>query len=462
DVEVAAAFGLALFKRHGYPGLAAGLGLIEGLVTTFWDDLYPTRPRRRKARIESLPDRFGEGGWFGETPPGPDDFDAIDLCVSRIDAIKTALTEKMPDDPPDVLKFTRKIKELASQRPKPVEEAASPAASPAGTPVPPVGGASPAGAPVPAGEAFSAGEVADKSGAVNAVYTAASFLRKADPTDPIPYALMRVVKWSKISLPASDDAKFKIEPPEASVMDTLTHQFGKGLWENLLKNAEAAFRSNDPLWLDLQRYVCSAMRGLGSPYEKAEQAIIGLTGALVRRLGDSLFELKFRNGTPLCSGETKMWIESETAVEGGGGGGSAGTDNGRLAEASDQAKKLAASGKLKDGLKVLQEGLSTSTQRRDRFLWRLRIAQLCFDAQRPQLAGPLLEECYEEVKHFGVREWEPSLAVDAAATLYRCRKMVMASEKSPAPETLEKVRDSFAWLCQLDPLAALAAEPSGK
>ena len=32
----------------------------------------------------------------------------------------------------------------------------------------------------------------------------------------------------------------------------------------------------------------------------------------------------------------------------------------------------------------------------------------------------------------------------------------------PAQEALQGVRDSFAWLCQLDPLAAMAAEPSGK
>ena len=95
-------------------------------------------------------------------------------------------------------------------------------------------------------------------------------------------------------------------------------------------------------------------------------------------------------------------------------------------------------------------------------MWRLRIAQLCFDSQRLQLAAPLLEECYEEINRFGIGEWEPSLAVDVAQTLYRCRKSLVSGEKSPTPESLDRVRDSFTWLCQLDPLAALAAEPSGK
>ena len=110
----------------------------------------------------------------------------------------------------------------------------------------------------------------------------------------------------------------------------------------------------------------------------------------------------------------------------------------------------------------MKAGLVGCTQRRDRFLWRLRIAQLCFDAQRLQLAAPLLEECAEEVQRHHIHEWEPTLAVDVAQTLYRCRKGLAAATKDAGPEALDGVRETFAWLCQLDPLAALAAEPSGK
>jgi type VI secretion system protein VasJ len=347
------------------------------------------------------------------------------------------------------------VKELAAKRPKPAAEAAPAAAAPAA-------GAAPGAAPVAAGAGFAAGEVADVSGAVNAILSAATFLRKADPADPFAYAIVRVIKWSKISLPTSDTTKFEIEPPDAAAVDALTHQMSNGIWDHLLKNAESAFRANDPLWLDLQRYVCAAMAGLGSKYEKAREAVIGQTAAVVQRLGDGLFELKFRGGMPLCGGETRMWLESDVvpAQSGGGGGGSGG--DGKMAEAADKARKLAGSGKLKEALTELQEGLFTAAQKRDRFLWRLRMAQLCFDAQRLQLAAPLLEECFDEIKRYHIDEWEPTLAVDVAQTLYRCRKSLTSSEKTPAQDALQSVRESFAWLCQLDPLAALAAEPSGK
>ncbi|HUU83393.1 MAG TPA: type VI secretion system protein TssA [Phycisphaerae bacterium] len=452
DVEIASILGQALFKQYGYAGLAAALGLINGLVKNFWEGLVPPRPRRRKARIETLCDRFTDGGWFGENQPkGDRDFDALDRCVERIAELDAALSERMPDDRPDFGKFQRKVKEYAGMRPKP--QVAAPPAAPAGE----AGAAPAAGA-----GGFAAGEIGDVSGAVNAVLQAASFLRKKEPPNPLGYVLVRIVKWSKISLPTSDAAKYEIEPPEASTVDALEHQFKNGLWDHLLNGAEAAFRSSDPLWLDLQRYACAAMKGLGPDYEKAHDAVVSATAGLVRRLGDGLFELKFRGGGPLCGGETKMWLDSEVVTADAGGGGGASAEDGRLTEASDKAKKLAASGKLKEALRELQAGLMTCNQRRDQLLWRLRIAQLCFDSQRLQLAAPLLEECYEEINRFGIGEWEPRLAVDVAQTLYRCRKSLVSSEKSPAPESLEKVRDSFTWLCQLDPLAALAAEPSGK
>ena len=456
DAEVASWYGHALFKRNGYAGLAAAIALLTELIRNFWDNMYPARPRRRKARIETLADQFTEGQWFREQQPKTEsDFDAVDLCVTRTEELKGALTEKMPDDPPELDKFIRGLQGQAGKRPKP--EAPAPAAEAEAAAAP--------SAPAAAG-AFAAGEIKDVSGASNALLSACTFLRNADPADPIPYAVVRIVKWAKISMPATEEAKYQIPPPEKTTVEALAHQLANNLWEHLLKGAEAAFRSNDPLWLDLQRYTCAAMTGYGPNYDKARQAVMAATAGLVNRLGEPLFELKFSNGTALCSGETKMWIETEVlpAAGGGGGGegGGVGAADGRLAEAVTNAKKLAGSGKLKEGLKGLQEGLSQCMQRRDRFLWRLSIARLCFDAQRHQLAAPLLEQCYDDVQRFHIDDWEPSLAASVAETLYRCRKSLASGQKEPLPEDLKSVRDSFAWLCRLDPLAALAAEPSGK
>jgi len=448
DVEMATSLGYALFKKHTYVGLAAALGLFAELITNFWDHLYPSRPRRRKARMESYAERLVDGGWFRDARPTPTDFDAIDLCVERYDALVAALKAAMPDDEPDFGKFPRKIKELASERPKSAE--AAPAAQAASASAAAAGG-------------VAAGEIKDRSSAVNAILKAASFIRKADPTEPISYGIVRLIKWAPIELPTGD-AAHSAEPPDKTLVEALTHQMNNSVWEHLLNGAENAFRSNDPLWLDLQRYVCAAMRGLGPSYAKAEAVVMSVTAGLVQRLGPGVYELTFRDGTALCSGETKMWLESEVApAQGGGGGGpaSAGGD-GKLMEASEAARKLAGSGKITEAIQCLRDGLVTCSQRRDRLLWRLGIAELCYDARRLELAAALLEECYEEIRRYHIDEWEPSLAVAVAQTLYRCRKALMKLEKQPTPEALAGVRESFVWLCQLDPLAALAAEPAGK
>lgn len=442
DVQIACALGFALFKKQRYAGLSAALGLDAELIKNFWEGLYPERPRRRKTRLEAFAEQLVEGGWFRDAPPRADEFDDIDRCLERAAALDTGLKAAMPDDPPDFGKFVRKLKELAAMQPT---------GEPGGQPPPPP--------PPPPPTAL------DPSAALSRIFEAAEFLRKTDPTDPIPYSVVRLVKWAKLRLPTTDVAMHQIDPPEKTLVETLTHQFNNGVWENLLKNAEAAFRSNDPLWLDLQRYVCAAMKGLGEPYARAREDVMNIAGGLVRRLGSGIYSLTFRNGTPLCSGETKLWLETEVLALGGGataGASGSAASNGQLTEATDAARKLAATGKLNEAVKTLQAGLETCAHGRDRLLWRLRLAQLCFDAQRLQLAAPLLEECHAELCRYHIDAWEPSLAIEVAQTLYRCRKALNAAEKQPTAEALAGVRESYAWLCQLDPLAALAAEPAAK
>ncbi len=456
DIEIASAMGHALFKKHSYAGLAAALGMLDGLVRQFWDDAFPKRPRRRKARIEALASRFVDGQWFRDNPPKPADFDALDLCVTRADALKASLVERMPDEPPDFRKFLDGLKGHAGKRPKP---AAAPPPPPAPSATEPGAAASPGAPAMP-----PVGEIEHDEVAKKAILNATAFLRKNDPTNPVPYAAIRALKWSGFKLPTNDNAKFKIPPPESALVSGMSLQFSNQSWEPLLGRAEGAFRAGHPLWLDLQRYICGAMEGLGPTYENARLSVLAQTSELVSRLGDGLFELRFSDDTPLCSGETKLWIESAASSKktNCGGGAATGAGNGLLTEALEKARKLTSSGKIREAILELQTGQLVCTQRRDRFLWKFRIAELCLDAQRVTLAAPLLEELFAEVERFHIAEWEPSLAVQVAQALYRCRKAVMQSQKPPSPEAMAGIRDSFAWLCQLDPVAALAVEPAAK
>lgn len=461
DMVLACWFTMALFHRYQYAGLAAGLGLIDEYVKN-WDTVFPERARKKKAQIEAMGERFLVGGmseWFKTNPvqagSPADEFDAVDKAVQRAEAIRDAITAKMPDDKPDVAKFISALKGFAGLRPK--AAAPAPAAAPASPGAPSATPASSGG-----GESFAAPAVADPSSAMTAIYSAVKFLRDADMTNAVPYAVIRAAKWARITLPPSGEARTTLPTPEG---DLTRHAFMMegGKWDALLKGAEGDFKSNDPLWLDLQRYICAAMTNLGPPYETAKKTIMGLTGALVARLGPGIFELRFKNGSPLCSGETKLWIETECAVStgksGGGGGGSA-ASNGKLTETYEKARGMAGSGKLAEALAELNDGLAACAQRRDRVLWRLRIAQLCADAGKHAVAVPLLEQCQSDIERHHVEEWEPAVAAEVAHALYRCRKALLALEKQPTPEAKERLSGAFAWLCRLDPPAALALEPN--
>jgi type VI secretion system protein VasJ len=133
-----------------------------------------------------------------------------------------------------------------------------------------------------------------------------------------------------------------------------------------------------------------------------------------------------------------------------------------LTEAWEKAQQLAGSGQVQGAMELLQAGLDGSGQRRDRYLWRLRMAQLCCDASRFALAASLVELCCQESGRFCIDEWEPRLAAEAAGVLYRARRALMLADKQPEAAVVQAVRESYARLCQLDPMAALSAEPPGK
>jgi len=462
DMVLACWYAMALFHRYQYAGLSAGLGLINEYIKN-WEAIFPERERKKKAQIEALGERFIVGGmseWFKHKPltagSPSGEFDAIDQAIQRAEAIRDAVAAKMPDDKPDVAKFISALKGFAGLRPK-ADAPAPTAAAPSGGAVSAVAGASGGG-----GEAtFTPAAVGDVSGAMTAIYSAVKFLREADIANAVPYAVIRAAKWARASLPPPGEARTTLPPPEAALLTKHAALFQEAKWEPLLKSAEADFRGNDPLWLDLQRYVCAAMSNLGGQFDAARKTIMSLTGALVQRLGPGVFELRFKNGTPLCSGETKLWIETECAVSSGkssGGGGAAA--NGKLTEAYEKARGMAGSGKLADALQELNDGLAATAQRRDRLLWRLRIAQLCADAGKHAVAVPLLEQCQADIERHHVEEWEPAVAAEVAHALYRCRKALLALEKTPTPEAKERLSGAFAWLCRLDPPAALALEPN--
>jgi type VI secretion system protein VasJ len=80
DLLVASYLCRGSFEQRGYPGLAAGLACVDGMIAERWDSLYPeaTRLRARINAVAWLAE--GVGGADPRRPPRGDVRDSLSAC----------------------------------------------------------------------------------------------------------------------------------------------------------------------------------------------------------------------------------------------------------------------------------------------------------------------------------------------------------------------------------------------
>jgi len=211
----------------------------------------------------------------------------------------------------------------------------------------------------------------------------------------------------------------------------------------------------------LHRYILTAMEIAGEDYADARAAITDEVGLFVKRLPEAV-DMKFANGTPFASPETMTLLE-QIAAQSGGGSGSAPSSSGdgcneALAEAAKQARKLAGKKKLPQALKVLQDGIAQTGEKRGQFLWRLEMARICLDAGEVRLAVPQLEFLADQIEQHHLEEWEPLLSREVYSTLYVAQQRLAKMSRTPSPDLAEKLQVLHARLCRIDVAAALAID----
>ena len=119
---------------------------------------------------------------------------------------------------------------------------------------------------------------------------------------------------------------------------------------------------------------------------------------------------------------------------------------------------MAGNGKLPEAATLFQKGIAKASRQRQRFLWRLRLAKVCMQSGKPQLAQPQLESLDEEVGRFGLEEWEPELSLEVIHQLLLCRQRIAAAKQDQSPEVERQLHVLYQRLCKLDVNAALEVE----
>ncbi|HOE97605.1 MAG TPA: TssA family type VI secretion system protein, partial [Candidatus Sumerlaeota bacterium] len=317
DIRIASFLTIATAHVQGYSGLAACIEMVSGLLTNFWDTMYPPLKLLRgrvntlgfiathvagesdepggliTLRVAQLREELDEA----KSPSASLDaqrlavekmtaeLEALKACQEQIGKLRDLIYEKFPQDKlPAVTSLTDAVKaalpeleQLVAQN-KPREPAAPSAPAAGGEPRP----AAAASRPAPSAAAISAESPEE---AFKAMGRLAPMIRQADATHPAAYRLSRWAAWSALTMlpPTTDGVKTRVPEPPKQEIDQCNALLASANWMALLNQSEERMQTT-PLWLDRQFHVYSALGGLGGAYKAAQEAVRGEVANLLRRL----------------------------------------------------------------------------------------------------------------------------------------------------------------------------------
>lgn len=416
-----------------------------GLVMEHWDEIHPKRPTARANALKWLNGERNVG--LLAALDGSATYETLQAASDKLEELRAFCDQKFPENPPSFAGFIKLVKEMAEKRkPKPVEEA--PAADAGGTST---GGSGPAQGPI-----------ASADDALLSIQNGAYWLQENAKTDPLPYRLIRLLKWGPLqeAIP-NNGGKTMIPPPYATAVEAYRNLFEAQQWADLAKNGEEAFSGEGMLfWFDLQRYICAGLVGMGPEYAACSKAIRTELALLLSRL-PALASLSFDDGTPFADGITQDWIQSDVlSLLGGGGGGAAPIKKkGDVGEEQKQASILMGEGKLEAALHVLRTGLANDSSVKNNFDRKLIMADLLFKGNKAHVARSLLEDLKASIASYSLERWDPDLCVSVYVLCQKVYMALMASaDDALKPGFWEKAVEAHAQISKLDPVLAISAD----
>jgi type VI secretion system protein VasJ len=456
DVLMAAYLAHAKFEAGGVAGLSLGLSIVGGLMDTF-PERWPSRTRGQGNALAWLVGQLEHP--LGQLKPTPADRDDVELLSKVIKKAAASMRAGLEDNAPSTRPLEEKVQRILLSIPKPQPKEA-PKPAPAPTPTPSAAPSAPAPAPRPAsptapmptttadvGSAEEVGKFLAESG--RSMVKAAGILRRAQPSSPAAYRLLRVGLYLHLDAPPPAGAGGKTQIPALpeARRKPLELMAANDKWAALIEETEstlATFR----FFLDLHYLSAKALRGLGPDYAAAHEALLAELGALLRRM-PGLPDLCASDGSPLASDETRSWIDSDVVATGGGGG-AAGPSTDDPGEDLKKARTLLAANKAGEGLAIAKESIASAGHPRLKFVRRLALADACLGADQAQLARAMFGALDQELRDEGLTRWEPDLAGRCLEGLVRA---IRATIKKGAKDD-GSGQAAFERLAAVDPVRA--------
>lgn len=519
DLQLAVWLTEALLRREGYAGLAGGLTLIRGMITQFWDGLYPeiedgdlelratplewlggrldfalksspinknghthyqykesaTVPtekdaegdeKKGKQRQKALDDgkisadMFEKG--FEATPKVWFRQLAGDLsgALAALEALDATSAEKFGEAAPSYRGMKDSLTEVQRVVAQLLERKLQLDPDPvAPTPVEGAAGDAGGGDAAPTGPLSA--EPVDRNDAAARIISAARFLRKTEATSPVSYLMLRALRWGELRAEAPNPDPRLLDAPPAPVRTQLKTLLLDQDFAALLDVAEAVMGSRAGRgWLDLQRYVLNALDGLGSDYNQAAQAIRRELRALLTEI-PTLYEMTLMDDLPTAGPATVQWLNAEGLLGGEGDAIGTGSTSAPVASSAGEGRDQT----LERALAEVRTGqASKAIDRIKRALDRENSERGRFIRQT-QLANVMLEAGLDAVaapilKQLLAKVDESKLESWESGPLV-AEPMVLLYRSYGKSNTEPKVRqDLYLRICRLDPVQALTLGPT--
>ena len=316
----------------------------------------------------------------------------------------------------------------------------------------------PAGRPAaaPGRRAAPTAEPADRDDAFARVASVARYLRTENQYSPVPYLLLRGLRWGELLVNGSSLDETMLEAPPTEVRQQLKRLAQEGQWEEVLNTAEAAMASPCGRgWLDLQRYVVRACEELGSYYDPIALAVRAELKALLENL-PQLRSSTLADDTPAANPETQTWLDGFLTAQPAVEQQMAPAPSVQAEEAAagspdvyDLAMEAMRSRRPQEAIEMMSAEIAQVRSGRLRFQRKVQLAQICMASGHEDIAFPILEEIGKEIGQRNLEDWEaPDMLAHPLVLLLRCLNKLDSS-----PEDRQKV---YSRICRLDPIQALS------
>ncbi len=396
DLTVAGFFTWAAFRSQGFSGLQEGLEAVEILVNGYWETCFPplTRLTARKNAIEWLNLRLSEQVEADSSHRA--DYGLLSSIQEQLKSLHSLFGQRFGVDAPSLSATSRSVLERLRTA-HPPEAAASLVAAP------------------------REGAIQSVSQAEEVALSVADYYAAASALSPVAHRLPRLLRWDTLDEePPNDKGRTQLPAPRSALRPQLESLRDKANWQELLNVCRDAFYEDGcHFWLDLQRFSDDALEGIGADAVAVRQSLLRDLAGLLKRV-PTLSDLQFADGIPFADSTTKSWIDSIVKA-------AVGEPSPVLVPALDRddelkehfgaARKVAKSGTLEEGLRLLQQGLDGDGRVRTRFLRRLEMAKLLAEHGRTEFAVAILDDLAGDVEKYHLDKWDQGLAVAVWSTL---------------------------------------------